>query len=89
MSDFQAIETDVEDPTPHEMELARNTTIQKLWDLTDTYNTLNKRAWGQRFVSSTHFFKDRFPKVPFRRITLSKGYFKEFNFCANSARNKT
>ena len=31
-----------------EMEFARNTTIKRLWGLTDTYNTLNKRAWGRR-----------------------------------------
>ena len=41
------IETEAEDPTLIEMEMARNSTIQKLWELTDTYNTLNKRAWGQ------------------------------------------
>ena len=47
MISLQAIETEAEDPTLHEMEVTRNTTIQRLWDLTDTYNTLNKKAWGQ------------------------------------------
>ena len=44
---LQAIETETEDPTLVEMEVIRNSTIQRLWDLTDTYNTLNKRAWGK------------------------------------------
>ena len=47
MISLQAIETEAEDPTLHEMEVTRNTTIQRLWDLTDTYNTLNKKAWDQ------------------------------------------
>lgn len=36
-----------EDPLIMEMEVTRNSTISMLWDLTDTYNTLNKRAWAQ------------------------------------------
>ena len=42
---LQAIETEVEDPTLMEMEVTRYNTTEKLWKLTDTYNTLNKRAW--------------------------------------------
>ena len=32
--------------------------------------------------------KDKSPKVPFHRITLSYSYFEEFEFWANSARSK-
>jgi potassium channel subfamily K protein len=42
------VETEFEDPTLAKMDLTRNSTIMRLWDLTDTYNTLNKNAWRQQ-----------------------------------------
>ena len=37
-----------------EMESTRNKTIALLWNLTDTYNTLNKRVWGIRINAAIY-----------------------------------
>ncbi len=36
------------------MEDERNDTIARLWYLTDTYNTLNKDAWGKYINDALH-----------------------------------
>ena len=37
----------MEDTTIMTMENTRNSTIERLWNLTKIYNTLNKQDWGQ------------------------------------------
>ena len=44
---LKAVETEEEDPTLMAMEVTRNNTIQRLWNLTSIYNTLNKNAWDR------------------------------------------
>ncbi len=44
---FRIVETQTIDPNPALVHRTRQSTIDKLWNLTDHYNTLNKAMWSK------------------------------------------
>ena len=42
----------MEDTTIMTMEYTRNSTIERLWNLTKIYNTLNKQDWGRNISAA-------------------------------------